>query len=62
MSTETEVLHRLGSEAKKFSLSQLIATCYECEGKTYISCAQVLSYNSSTRRITLVTSALQDTL
>ena len=27
-----------------------------------ISCAQVLSYNTSTRRITLVTSALQDTL
>ena len=26
------------------------------------SCAQVLSYNTSTRRITLVTSALQDTL
>ena len=38
------------------------ATCYECECKTYISRAQVLSYNTSTRRITLVTSALQDTL
>ena len=38
------------------------ATCYECKSKTYISRAQVLSYNTSTRRITLVTSALQDTL
>ena len=39
-----------------------IATCYEIECKIYISRAQVMSYNTSIRRITLVTSALQDTL
>ena len=35
---------------------------YECKCKTYLSRPQVLSDNTSARRITLVTSARQNTL
>ena len=42
--------------------ARLIGMTYIWTYRTYISYAQVLSYNTSTRRITLVTSALQDTL